>query len=284
MPLLQSRTGVIDTLLWGTGAACFTLLHASATGPKSLSGLADQLSQSGNRRFIAPGFAGYGRTEMQLGDSDRLTVNLAIAREVLGSQPSCRRILFGHSMGGLIALLTAVNEAQSGRPVDALILYEPILVDLFDVRQPAQVEARDWDRDAVERLAHHVRHGDAAAGVRYFVEAWNETSWEDLPGTARRHLIDNAENIVSETAAVSTCKLDRGGLAKLSTPTLLLRGSQSPPFVRFVNEAAAQALGNAVQTVLPGCGHMGPLLKPAIVAAAIERFLQTHLTRAEDEN
>ena len=278
MPLMQIREGVVDTLVWGNGSAQFTLLHASATGPKSLTGLAERLSHA-DRRIVAPAFAGYGQTQMGPRDGGRLAVNQAIAEAVLQSRSSDLRVLFGHSMGGLVALLSAVDEARRGTPLDALVLYEPILVDLLDVQELAQLEARDWDRDAVDQLGHHVGLGDAEAGVRYFVEAWNETSWEALPGTARQQLIDNAENIMTETAAVSTCRIDRTALAARATPTLLLRGAQSPPFVKFANQAAAQALPDATQKVLPGCGHMGPLLKPAMVADAVERFLKALASR-----
>ena len=57
-----------------------------------------------------------------------------VVEEVLDSLgEGDRRVVFGHSMGGYIALMTALDAQDSGRPLDGLILYEPILLDLFDL-------------------------------------------------------------------------------------------------------------------------------------------------------
>lgn len=274
MPLIPSPSGTLDVLEWGSGDELVVLLHASATGPRSLKFLAERLGCAG-RRVIAPAFAGYGQRELIGGvDSDRVNTNRSIVSEVLAQQYRPRRVLFGHSMGGLIALLTAMDEAQRATPVDALILYEPILIDLLDLQRPDHNAARAWDRAIIDRLAFQVCAGQPEAGVRAFVEAWNDTHWEALPDAARQQLIANADNLTQETTAVSNQKIDRARISALSTPTLLLRGTQSPPLIALTTEIAVNALPNAHQSVLPDCGHVAPVLNPAPVADCIESFLQ----------
>jgi len=275
MSLLQSPTGTIDLLEWGNGDELFVMLHASATGPRSLTRLAELLRHAG-RRIIAPAFVGYGRTQSSAQDvGNRLVTNRSIVGGVLRQQLACRRILFGHSMGGLIALLTALDEERRGSPFDAVILYEPIILGLLDLHRADHAEADAWDRAVIEHLAGLVRAGNPDAGVRHFIEAWNETSWDALPETARQQLIANADNLVRETAAVSSQKIDRSILESFTTPTLLLRGNQSPTLITLTGEMALNVLPSAHQTVLSGCGHMAPLLKPEPIAACIEGYLQT---------
>ena len=271
--LLNGTAATIEVAEWGRGETTFILLHASATGPKSLSGLASHLSGP-DRQIIAPAFVGYGQTQSAgANDDDRLATNQAIVRDVLRARPSPRRYLFGHSMGGTIALSIALEEQGRGNPFDAVILYEPVLVDLLDLQRLAEADAYDWDRGVVECLADQVSKGHPEAGVRHFVEAWNETDWDALPDPARRALVASSGNLVEETASVSAHKIDTSRLATFSTPTLLLRGCLSPPLITFTTDRAACLMPHASQSVIEGCGHMGPLLQPAIIAERIEKHL-----------
>lgn len=275
MTLIQSPAGTIEVVDWEDGDVFFVLLHASATGPRSLAGLAHRLSRA-DRCIVAPAFVGYGQT--LLGDAevgDRASANRSIVHEVLQRRSARRRILFGHSMGGLIALSTVLDEEHLGNAFDALILYEPILIDLLDLQQPAHAKAHAWDRAIIDNLSRQVCDGDPEAGVRHFVEAWNETNWDALPEAARQKLVANADNLLLETAVVSRQKIARSALSTFATPTLLMRGSRCPPLITLTTEIAASVIPNARQAIVPDCGHMGPLLKPAPIAACIESYLQT---------
>jgi pimeloyl-ACP methyl ester carboxylesterase len=170
--------------------------------------------------------------------------------------------------------LVAQEATRGGWPIDAVVLYDPILVGLLDQHKPDQSQARIWDQGVIEQLSNHVAAGNAEAGVRHFVEAWNETSWTALPAPARSQLIANAANLVTETTAVSTYSISRPDLAAFKTPVLLLQGERSPPIVGCMIDEALLVLPNAVRTKLPACGHMGPLLRPDIIAEAANAFLQ----------
>ncbi len=273
MSLLQAPAGTIEVAEWGSGETSFVLLHASATGPQSLSGLASHLLRP-DRRLVAPAFVGYGRTQwVSAKGRDRLEANQAIVQAVLQARPTPRRILFGHSMGGTVALSVALEEQRRGNPYDAVVLYEPVLVDLLDLQQPAQADAYHWDRAIIEFLARQVSDGHPEAGVRHFVDAWNETAWDALPAPARRALTANSGNLVEETASVSAYKINPSRLAAFATPTVLLRGSLSPALIAFTTERAAHIIPHASQSIIDGCGHMGPLLQPATIASRIEMHL-----------
>ena len=279
MPLNPSTIRDVEVLTYGDGDQVVMLLHASATGPRALARLAHALRQA-NRRVLAPALSGYGSKAAQAPSSDCNTKrNVAIATGVLDDVIARRRIVFGHSMGGLVALKCALDQQRKGRALDAVILFEPIVHDVLDPGSEQDAAALNWDRDIISALARAVRNGDAEGGVRVFVEAWNETNWPDLPAGARKQLIASAENLVAETAAMPGGGPGPAELADLSTPCLLLRGDRSPAFTRLVLARIAAAIPNAHEMVLSGHGHMAPVSAPSCVAEHIADFLdQLRLT------
>ena len=273
MPVISASLGEIDTVSWGGGDDLIVLLHASATGPHAFAGLAGQLASTG-RQLLAPAFVGYGATRLaDTAPSDHTARNLAIANHVLATAGGGKRIVVGHSMGGLIALLCAIDQAERGRPLDALILYEPILHDMLDPAAPDEAAALAWDRNIITAMVRDVRAGRAEQGIRRFVEVWNDVAWHDLPRAARVNLVANAANLVRETTAMPAARLRPDRLRRLPTPTLLLAGDRSPAFIQLVLARLAAQLPGARSVTLPGLGHMAPIARPDGVATAIEGLL-----------
>jgi pimeloyl-ACP methyl ester carboxylesterase len=278
MTSLETLHGPIEVLTAGAGSDLFVLLHATAAGPKSLTGLAGALGGP-NRYMVAPAMTGYGATRFvdQATSDDappnRILTNRAIATCVVGAFASDRRVVFGHSMGGAVALITALQAENDGRPLDAVVLYEPILPTLVDRSAPEVAKAAAWNDDLRRFLVRQVGAGNAEAGVRQFIEAWNETRWLALPETSRQSMIANAKIIATDVDSLDHLCLEPDELAACETPTLLLRGECSPEIAGHFVASAAAHLANAQPVTLPGCGHMAPMLAPRDVAAAIIPFL-----------
>ncbi len=272
MPLLETPEGQIETHEWGSGNDLIVLLHASATGPQTLTRLAQELSTP-NRRIVAPALSGYGQTRLT-NQTSPIDANLQITRHILNNHGGSSRIVLGHSMGGLIALLTAMHANKDDAPLDALILYEPILPSLLDLSTTDEAAAVAWDRSIIASLREAVDEGDREAGVRGFIEAWNEVNWADLPEPVRRHLLGNAENLVHETAATSKHVVDQKALQALHLPTLLLQGATSPGMTHLTTQKAADLIPNACHVTMPATGHMAPISSPDRVAAELRRFLE----------
>lgn len=257
MPLHTTPDGVIETLEWGDGPTLVLLLHAAAAGPGGLTALARHLSAPG-RRIIAPAFHGYGGTRI-IGATDPIEAHVTVARAVLNLYPARRRIMFGHSMGGLVALAAAPA-------VDAIIVHEPIVTSLLRDDDPADLAARDWDRAIVARLEGEIGAGRLEAGIRVFVEAWNEVAWDALPASVRTRLIAAAPGLAREIRAGSARRIDPG---RITAPLLILQGADSPPIThRMTARLHAMVLGSR-RVVVDGCGHMGPVQAAGSVAAAI---------------
>lgn len=267
MPLHETPAGTVETLEWGEGREQIILLHAAASSPHALTGLAECLARQ-DRLVIAPMLNGYGRTQMR-GTGDPLKAHLAVAAACLDLYPADRRIVFGHSMGGLVALLAALQHD----PPDVLILYDPIVIGVLDPDDPADRAARDSDRAVIRDLAAEVAAGRPERGVATFVEAWNDVDWAAIPVAARTRLVESAPLLVAEATVVSEQEIDPDTLANFAAPVLLLHGTASPDLPRRAIGHLTRRLRHAKCTPLNGLDHMGPMTMPAAVAAAIETFL-----------
>lgn len=268
MPLHETPAGPVETLEWGEGPEVMLLLHAAASSPHALAGLAERLAVSG-RRVIAPMLNGYGRTAMRSGGGP-VAAHLAVAAECLDLYPAERRTLFGHSMGGLIALETAMRAEL----LEGVILYEPIVVGALDLSDPEDRAARDRDRAVVEMLETALGKDDAEAGVAHFVEAWNEAAWDEIPAAARARLVAAAPVLAAETRAVNGHPLDRKAVAAIPVPVTVLHGSASPDLSgRMARRLSALLPRGRIET-LRGLGHMGPVLDPDRVAALVEEIMR----------
>jgi pimeloyl-ACP methyl ester carboxylesterase len=250
MPVYHTKAGTVEMLEWGDGPDLLVMLHAAAAGPQSLSALAAQLLRPG-LRIVAPALNRYGATVMH-DERDRVAAHVAVLRACLELQPAQRRTLFGHSMGGLIGLL-------EGAAFEAMVLYEPIVVAC--VEDPMLVE---WDRAIVER-------GDVAA----FVTAWNDTPWEVLPENVRARLNTMAPTLLADMRSVSHFALDIAGLREVEIPVLLLQGETSPPITHAMTKRLAQLLPRVRRVVIDGCGHMGPVQNPPVIASAAKQSVST---------
>ncbi len=266
--------GDIELSRWGHGPGRLAMLHASATGPRALARLADAVVDPAFS-IVAPSLVGYGDTCIVSG-ATVVEQNLAIARQCLDAGNTGSRVVFGHSMGGLVALLAARDAQAADKPLDGIVLYDPILVGLLDGADPAHRAALRWDRGIVAGLSERVRTGKPEEGVRGFLEAWNEIEWNALPDRSRRWLVAMAANISREAEATSFFPLCSDELRGIRSPVLILTGERSPGLIHLTAAIAAAALFNAKLQVVESAGHMAPVLEPARVASRITSFLASH--------
>ncbi|AJF25203.1 hypothetical protein SG26_05405 [Haloarcula sp. CBA1115] len=163
-------------------------------------------------------------------------------------------VLFGHSFGGLCALVAA-RETD----IAQLILYEPAIL-VGDHRDGAPL---------APRLRGHLDAGDREAVIEAF---FRETSTSGDPSqwpTAERAPL--AETVVRESAVVGSYELPDS--LTVDAPTLLLAGSESPAYLRDGIRAIDDAMSAATFVELSDVGHVGVWRAPEKVGAAVRSFL-----------
>lgn len=159
-------------------------------------------------------------------------------------------VLLGHSSGALISLEAALRTDNLRK----LILYEP----------PIQVGGHDLGNDeAVAEMEALLGEGQHEEVLTLFLREIANIPPDEIdelreaPNWQRR--VEGAYTIPRAIQGVSEYEFDTARFTGLSTPTLLLEGSESPPFLHAAIEALGDALQNSRVVTFEGHGHVAML-------------------------
>jgi pimeloyl-ACP methyl ester carboxylesterase len=183
-----------------------------------------------------------------------------------------RLVLLGHSMGGMIAQVAAVQRPGS---LDGLILMDtthgPLAIDRDLAALGAQI-VREGGMSALKEAM------DALDGGTPLGTPANERLLAERPGYREegdRKLLGSAPAMYASMLGRMVDQADRlQHLAELSVPTLVMVGEQDRPFLR-PSEAMATAVPGARLEVVPDAGHSPQFENPAAWRAVMLDFLAT---------
>lgn len=172
--------------------------------------------------------------------------------------------LLGHSFGAICALEAALRTDGLRK----LVLYEP----------PIPVgEGAVASEETLERLEALVAEGDRDEALTVFLRDIAGVSQEEIDllrggpewvaGTAAVHTVPR------EVEAVGSYRSDPDRFTTLATPTRLLIGSESPPFLREFSEVLADALPDGRLVTLPGQGHQAMNTAPEQFTRTVTELL-----------
>jgi pimeloyl-ACP methyl ester carboxylesterase len=181
-----------------------------------------------------------------------------------------RATLVGASYGAVVAMESALR-----RPPERLVLYEPPLVlDASSAFHRALQSSRDEYRILTETGALD----DALVlGLEVFTAVPAEVVKEIRQSSpeAWRTMRDLTPTWVPELAAIRSLPMGVERYRALRTPTLLVTGTESTPFLREVVTALDDAMPVSRVLELVDQGHEAHLTAPALLAAGIAAFLAT---------
>ena len=182
--------------------------------------------------------------------------------------------LVGHSYGGAVALLAAV---QHPARVSALVLFEPALFALVDAAFAPPNDA-DGIRAAVEHAEAALDAGDRGAAATHFIDFWmGAGAWRATPEARRSAITAAIVNVQGWGRALFGEPTPLAAFGALTMPVLLMAGRDSPASARAVCRLLAGVLPHLETLEFERLGHMGPVTHPARVNAAIEDFLRRHV-------
>jgi pimeloyl-ACP methyl ester carboxylesterase len=237
------------------------LIHSGGFTSRQWRRLAAQLAPA--HRVLAPDLIGYGPTPWPTGAPFHFTEDVAMLAALL-DEPAH---LVGHSYGGLLALQLAL--AHPAR-VRSIAVYEPVAFGILD-------EAADAPyRDELAQLPAYHPDADGAdeAWLAAFVDWWNGAgAWAQLAEPTKQAFRRVGWKVSQEVASLLADRTDRAGYARITAPTLLLGGEQSPAAERRVLAKLAAALPRATSRSFAGVGHMAPITHAALVNDAILEHL-----------
>jgi 2-succinyl-6-hydroxy-2,4-cyclohexadiene-1-carboxylate synthase len=186
-------------------------------------------------------------------------------------------VMCGYSMGGRVALHTALYSPQS---ISALIL----------------IGASPGIEDARESKERHTKDHELAENILARGSEWFADYWASLPLFASQKMLPpdvqarlRAARLTCDSQGLAYCLKNFGTgeqeflgheLHFLSCPVLLMAGALDEKFFRL-NQYLAAAIGRAAVRVaeIPKAGHAAHIENPAAVAREILSFSETFRTK-----
>jgi len=224
------------------------------------------------RHFSDRGYAAHAWDQPGYGHSaavepyDLEQVSLALKRliETLAGEPV---VLVGHSMGGFIAQEAYVRFPQLVKAL-ALCFTTPAFAGGSEFAKQfvaARIAPLDEGRSMAEVAA---RLMPALRGTR-----------SDPAGLAHaeRIMAGIPPDTYRKAVALLTTFDRREDLARISTPTLVIAGSDDATAPAKTMQKMANTIPGAEYVVLEGCGHLGPMDQPDAFNAVLESFLSRRL-------
>lgn len=186
--------------------------------------------------------------------------------------------MIGHSYGALTALFLAAKHPELVR---ALVLAEPPAVSLLTHLQGDEAKAgkamfEDIQGRMVKPMRQAFGRGDRDAGIGVFIDyVFNDPhAWDQMSKSARDETLRDAhEWDVMMTTGILFPDIAPSTIRKITTPSLLLSGAKSYPFLGLITEELARLLPNREAIVLPDAGHQMWYQAPNTCREDVEAFL-----------
>jgi len=242
-------------------------LHSSASSAQQWRNLSQEWSEF---NVLAPNLVGYGGQFWRTGDVHTMADEVHAIGEVMSSCPGPVHLI-GHSFGGAVATLVALENPQQVR---SLTLFEPVLFPLlYATAEGSGQEIWVLQTD----VRRHVQLGNNRAAAERFVDYWSgEGAFQNLSEHARQYVIAMTPKVAAEFAALISNPISEADLRSLRVPTLLLYGEDSPDSTRDITRLLARILPCRELLEFDGLGHMGPMEDPDRVNATIAEFVGRH--------
>nr|WP_283250940.1 alpha/beta hydrolase [Rhabdothermincola salaria] len=196
---------------------------------------------------------GYGGS-IDAGTADTITAHVDDLLAVVGDVPA---VVFGHSLGGVVALAAAARRPDV---VPAVVAYEAPLSWVSW-----------WPRSSAGSRAVH-DHGDDPGGAAeaFMRRMIGDELWQRLPARTRAARRAEGPALLAEMAALRTAAAPFRP-DDVHVPVVVARGTESAAHHRRGAEELAAVLPDAVLVDLDGAGHGAHLTHPGAVADLIHR-------------
>lgn len=244
------------------------LLHAGGTSSAHWRKVAPLLQD--RFRVIAPDLIGFGETDAWTDDCE-LThedqVNLV--RGMLHWARAGSVHLVGHSYGGAVATRLALTQPQL---IKSLVLIEPVLSPLLP--QVGETSMFEAERGLAAAFIADAEAGEDVRAWRRFIDHHNGAgTWENLSDGARGRFLDMTRETADAYRSNMNNPTTLADLETIGAPTFLLRGAETSPTYKRIDEILRAHLPDCTPMELEGAGHMSPLTHPDQVAGVIARHI-----------
>ena len=256
----------IDVLEAGDGPLV-VLLHSAVSGARQWRKLIDALAPQFHVKAV--NLFGYGRTPAWESDRPQTLSDQAALVEAVIPDDAADIALVGHSLGGAVAMQTAM---RLGQRVGKLVLLEP---NPFHLLREARRDAAFAEALQMrETIKSHGARGEWAAAAARFADYWGGPgTWVATPAERRATFAEALKPNFHEWDAITSDATPLSAwAARLPAKTLVVFDPATVRPIREIVELLRGATPWRFETIAEG-GHMAPLTHPALVNPIVERFL-----------
>ncbi|HEX6844847.1 MAG TPA: alpha/beta hydrolase [Actinomycetota bacterium] len=221
--------------------------------------------------FVAAGFRvirydlrGFGRSSRLDGSAFSPVLDLVALLDHLDIAEAA---LVGCSIGGGVAIDTAVEHPER---LWALV---PVASALSGFEDTEDEEA--WFEAATEGFEEAMDAGDLERAQLIRLRVWAPLGMDDEHGRAIRDIaFDNLHDLTQDESGWQTPEPPAAvRLNRIDAPTLVVKASHDPPFMKRCNDLIAAGIPGARVVLLEGADHVANLRQPAAFDAAVLPFL-----------
>ena len=234
-------------------------------------------------RIAAVNPSAYGDTGAFAGPApmtirDEAAATAAVIRAELPPGGRARAHIVGHSYGGTIALVLALEWPEL---VGRLTLLEPapypLLRDAGEIALAEEIGGRNRDFIAAVRAG-----GLNDAAMERYLDYFNSRPgyWRSLDEETRTRMLALPERLAVNLDAVGRLKMRRADLAAISVPVTVVRGGATDRLHARLAELVAGAIPGAALIDLPGAGHMMTLTHGPAIAGMLREMDWSESRRA----
>ena len=238
------------------------LLHATLSSSAQLQPLADLLAASFT--VIAVDRRGSGETRPpgapQAGPID-VGVHVDDLVAILATERVGPVLAVGHSYGGCLALEFAARRSEL---VAGIWVYEPPYAPVGT--PPVRAALADVAR---QTAAAGRRGGHGAAAEAFLSAVGGSVALQGLSPAARQRVRLAGSAALADAALRG---LDRAGLGGIRCPVVIATGSADPSVYAAIAEALVERIPGAIIEPIDDSAHGAPIVRPGLIAAAIEAF------------
>lgn len=217
-----------------------------------------------------------------------VTIHVADLQALINTLGATPVHLVGNSFGGLLCLLVAIRSPQLVR---SLVLLEPFVLPFFVSLPPKPLgllklllRDRRLAAAAVRFGARGLgpaqaafKRGDLERGLESFVGAvLGPFGVARMTAARREQARDNLETFAAQLTHTEFPLLSQGDLRRVTVPTLLLSGEQSPSLMRLLTDRLQELFPHAERVNIPDASHDAHVDNPSAVTGAILSFLKRH--------
>ena len=264
--ILQREPFALAYETWGTGEP-LVCVHGFGTDREILRGLAEALAEG--RRVVLVDLPGHGASGVPSESGDEEAYGYPAQRDhliaLLDALELDRVDWIGHSMGGQLALMVALQAPERTRSVVAIGAgpNRPVVEER---------EMRAWTR-AARRFESMTRDELADALAAAAPRVAEPAGWQPEDDVALYLRARGPELARIVRGAFLTLRDNSDACRALDVPALVIAGQQDAQWLE-PSRTLAKLLPRAEFHEVPGAGHLVQLERPDVVARLIADFLR----------